>query len=187
MVSQSRSGHARRQAEIFVKRKGETVSLLWTEWPNGKTTADPTTGATPQDNDHQPVVRTLDFKCLVHFIAPTITSVRQHQEVQVGDAIIDFIPQLVRVTDAGDTDLAVGDLITIYALNLANRAPVVVDGGEAATATTIDLFTLEDPRFIIAGSTWVSKPVGEGLAKSWDAVLAGGVIYSRPFLLRKAT
>lgn len=167
-----------------MKRKGESVTLKWTEWPDGKPTPDPTTGSSITGVGQAPVQRSLTFKALVHFIAPAVNQVRQHQEVAVGDAIIDFIPQLVKVTAVGNTSLTLNQLCTIYDLNAANRA--LTSGQTAATSTDIDLWALEDPRFEIAGSTWTQKPIGEGLAKSWDANF-GGIVFSRPFLLRKAT
>ena len=52
--------------------------------------------------------------------------------------------------------------------------------------STVALDELDAPRFQWAGSWYVQKEVGEGLAASWNAVVAGEKLY-RTLLLRRAT
>ncbi len=52
--------------------------------------------------------------------------------------------------------------------------------------STVALAALDTPRFLWAGVWYVQKEVGEGLAASWNAVVAGQRLY-RTLLLRRAT
>ncbi len=181
MIPLSNAARAQRRMEIAAKRLGSTVTLKWTEWPDGKPAVDPTTGAAIETVDQQPVQKTSTANCFVHFIAPGQHVVRQHAEIETGDVILDALPQLKRITDAGTTELVVDSVVTVYALNAANR-----EASEAATADDVTLDSLEELSFDVDGVRYVQKQVGERLAKSWDAIVAG-FKFSRPLLLRKAT
>lgn len=181
MIPRSNFARARRAMQIASQRLGSTVTLKWVEWPDGKPTADPTTGAALQTDDQQPELKSCTAKCLVHFISPGQHVVRQHAEIETGDVILDALPQLKRITDAGTTELVVDSVVTVYALNAANR-----EASEAATADDVTLDSLEELSFDVDGVRYTQKQVGERLAKSWDAVVAD-LKFSRPLLLRKAT
>lgn len=167
--------------KLAAKRIGTPVTLKWTAWPDGKPTVDATSGAALETEDEQPVLKTCVVKCFVHFIAPGQHAVRQHMEIETGDVILDALPDLKRVTDSGTTDYEVGDLVTVYDLNAANR-----EASEAATVESVTLDSLEDLSFDVDGMRYVQKAPGKELAKSWDATL-GTLKFSRPILLRKAT
>lgn len=71
---------------------GEGVVLLkWTEWPAG-TTVDRTTGSKVADAGHQPTERELRIEALMHFPDFAKPGVRQFNEIEVGDCIIDVAP-----------------------------------------------------------------------------------------------
>lgn len=155
--------------------------MKWTAWPDGKPDVDPTSGSALETEGKQPELKTCLLKCFVHFIAPGQHAVRQHMEIETGDVILDALPDLKRVTDAGTTDFDVGDVVTLYDLNAANR-----EASEAATAEDVTLDSLEDLSFDVDGMRYVQKSTGKDLAKSWDA-LVSSLKFSRPILLRKAT
>src|SRR5262245_13818937 len=65
-----------------------TITLRWNELSPVQT--DPTTG----DQLGTAVAKTKEVKALVHFVAPTTSGVRMFAEIQAGDAIIDFDPDV---------------------------------------------------------------------------------------------
>jgi hypothetical protein len=78
---------------------GVDVDISWREWPAG-TTTDPVTqsrtGPTVNGVVQGPVSKSQVVRGLVHFPEPGANSaVRQFNEVEVGDAIVDFPPDLV--------------------------------------------------------------------------------------------
>jgi hypothetical protein len=173
----SQASLALKRAQIRCKRDGTAVVINWTD---GATESDPTTGRTDGGT-----AKTLTTKAWAHFIAPTTGAVRVHAEVEVGDCLADFLTDLVRITDAGDTTFTVGQVVDLFAFNQANRDAVDADGDPSEG----DLQPLEDlgnPSFVIGGLTYVQKPFGKELAKSWEAIVSG-VTMGRAVLLRRAS
>lgn len=174
---------AQKRAKLRTKLDGTSITLRWTEWPNGKPTEDPTTGATPV-NDAEPtktpVLCTATVRAFVHFISPTTSGYRKFSEMQEGDAIVDFPLDLLRITDAGDTSLEVGDIVDEVAFSQANRTAT-----ESATGDDVDPEDLENVSMVFAGKTWVQKQIGEELAQNWDT-LYHDLNINRAMLMTKA-
>jgi hypothetical protein len=160
------------------------VTLQWTEWPDGKPTVDVTTGASLATAESIPVQKSCTAKALFHSIAPAKSKVRMFAEMQVGDAILDFLCGFVRVTAAGDTGLVVGAVLMEWDLNIANRA--LASGQTAATATAVQVESLEQISFTVDSQKWVQCEIGDELARSWDSIF-GTVKTARSILVRKSS
>jgi hypothetical protein len=182
MIRRTRIRRHWRHAQIAARVKGTTVVLRWREWPDGRPAADPTTGAVLATEELQPLLLSLTLKTLVHFVQPTTTGIRQHVEVQVGDVIVDFNVPLVRVLDAGDTALEANQVLSEFDLKVANaNSP-----GQSASYETLEIEGLEQLTFEIDGRRYVQKPVGDQLARSWEAVISD-IQFSRALLLKLDT
>jgi len=166
-----------------VMRAGTPITVEWTEWPDGKPEEDPTTGATLATDEQAPVTRSCETRALVHSVQATTSALRMHAELEVGDAILDFATDFLRVLDEGDTALVKSGIVDRWAFNAANRAEDVT---EPAAGVVVSLTALEDASFVIDGERWVQKGVGAGLAKSWD-VRHAGVTFAETIAVRKAT
>jgi len=175
----------RKSAQILAKKLGTTITVQWTEWPDGEPDEDPTSGAKLATDDLPQATKSCETKVMIHYIAPASSALRVHAECEVGDAILDFLHGFVRVIDVGDTDLDVGDVLDEYAFNAACNAAVLADG-DPAVAETVELSDLEDPQFIIEGQAWVQKETGADLKQAWDVVVAG-VQFAQSILVRRAT
>jgi hypothetical protein len=158
------------------------ITLQWIEWPDGKPDVDPTTGASPSTDDSEPVQKSCSVKALFHSAQPTRTEARMYAEIQVGDAILDFLSGLVRVRAVGDTDLEVGDVLGQFEFNEVNRE--LEDGDTAATASAVELEDLEQLAFVIDGRKWVQAKIGEQLARAWDSIF-GQTKFARSILIRR--
>lgn len=210
MIAFSHPNHANKRGQIMAKKFGTEVTMQWTEWrqylsgvetvpfwpSESRPDVDPTTGATVQadsENGLQPELHGTLFKCMVHVVDHALTKYVQHQEVETGDVILDYIPPLVRVVDNGDVYLAgvsltASEVYTKYHVDQANRdlsESYPLSGVAVYSTCTLESLN-EDQSFVIDGVRYVQKPVGEALSKSWDAIVAG-VKFSRPILLRRAT
>jgi hypothetical protein len=87
-----------KQIAIRAKRQGNTITMKWTTWPNGKPSVDPTTGATPATGDKLPVESSTTFRAFFHEIAPSTSAYRIYAEIQTGDAILD-LPSSISIDD----------------------------------------------------------------------------------------
>lgn len=81
---------------LNVDESGTEIALAWQTWPAG-TTFDPTTQSYVADDDHQPTAQTGTLKAFIHFVNFLNSQVRQFNEIEVGDVILDVAP---------DTDLS---------------------------------------------------------------------------------
>lgn len=64
------------------------VVVTWSEWPDG-TPVDPVNG----NGSGEPVLNRMEVRALVHYVgAPGVTEVRQFNEVETGDCILDLDP-----------------------------------------------------------------------------------------------
>lgn len=165
------------------RKEGTDVTLKWSEWPDGKPTADPTTGASLATEDSAPVQKSLLTKALVHYVTPATSSLRVHAEVEIGDCILEIFHDFVQVTDPGDTALVDGSIVDSYTVAAANRA--LADDDDPAASTVIDIANLDNAYFEIDGQRWVQKKIGDKLIKSWDAII-GNRKFARSYLLTKA-
>lgn len=159
------------------------VTLTWTEWPNGHPDEDPTTGATLATEAKPRMTKTCTAKALFHSVSPAQSGVRMFAEIKIGHAILDFISSLKRVTAAGGTDLEVGQVLGERELAEANLEHLDYN---PATATDVDLESLEELSFTVDGQRWVQAEIGDDLARSWDAIF-GVTKSARSILVRKAT
>jgi len=184
MSSRVNINNDRKKALIFAKKWGTTIVLNWSEWPNGKPAADPTTGATLSTTASAPILYSCFTKAFVHFVQGAESQVRMHAELQTGDAIVDFSSPLLRVTTHGDTDLDDGEVIDQWAFDAENRN--VSSGGTPAEADEIQIESLEGLYFVMDGQKWVQCKVGKDLIKSWDHLFADRKMF-RTIALRKAT
>lgn len=153
--------------QLFVKRNGTTVLLEWLEWPNGKPEED-VTGSSVATVEQAAVKKTCQCLALTHQIAPLENKVRMHAELTLGNAMLDFAFPFYRITSAGDTNLAVGQVVDQLALNKANREM----NGEEAEGDEISLSTLGEITATFNGQKWVQCEVGDALKASLDAVHA---------------
>lgn len=176
---------AAKRAKLRTKPDGSSVVLRWNEWPNGKPEEDLTTGAVPVTDDatKAPEQKTATIRAFVHFIQPVTSGSRIFTEVAVGDAIVDFPLDLLRVTDPGDTSLADGQVIDEIGFSQANAA--IADGEDSATADAVEPSALENLSMTFAGYTWVQKSIGEELANAWDAMYAN-ININRAMLMTKS-
>jgi hypothetical protein len=192
----------------MAKRFGTEITMTWTEWrpylsgvavepfwpSESRPAIDPTTGSTlidPDGNGLQPEAHSTTLKCMVHMVDMSLQKQVQHQEIETGDVILDYLPPFVRITDRHDVPeetLADGEVYTLYRFNQVNR-DLVDEDADAVPASGVEC-TLEslneDQSFTIDNVEYVQKPYGAKLSKSWDAIVAG-VKFSRPILLRRAT
>lgn len=148
-------------------RAGTTVTLHWIKWPDGRPDADPVTGSTPSTDDTEPVDKSRAIKALVHFIQPSQSGLRMNLEIEVGDVILDGLPKLYQITDAGGTDYEVGDVVAENQLK-----GTACDSGEPAQGDEVQLSSLERLRFEIAGKFYGQKKISEKLTQGWDAIVA---------------
>jgi hypothetical protein len=177
---------AQKRAKLRTKVSGSSVTLSWTEWPNGAPDIDPTTGARPITTDPSlaPVQKTATVRAFVHFVAPITSGKRMFAEVQVGDAIVDFPLDLLRITSSGDTEFEVGDVVDELAFTAANNA-LDPETDASAEGDSIEPGDLENLSLEFAGKRWIQKEVGEELAKTWDT-LYSGLNINRAMLVCKA-
>ncbi len=172
---------AQKRAKLRAKQDGTSVTLKWTEWPDGAPELDPTSGAALGSS--QPVEKSASVRAFVHFANPAASGYRKFAEIETGDAIVDFPLDLLRVADAGDTDLTADDVVDELAFAAANRA--IGDSDESATSTDVEPTDLENLKLEFAGKVWVQKEVGQELARCWDTLYTGLNI-NRALLLRPA-
>jgi hypothetical protein len=172
--------YAQKKAKLRCKQEGTVIQLSWTEWPNGEPDEDPTTGAKIETEEYTSVRRTANIRAFVHIHEPVTTSYKAFAEIAAGDAIVDLPFSLIRITDAGDTSLTVGQIVDELTFSQANRAVE-----DSALGTDVEPADLENPSMVFAGTTWVQKRIGDQLAKNWDAIYAGLNI-NRCFLMTKA-
>jgi hypothetical protein len=118
-------------------------------------------------------------RAFIHFANPSTSAYRKFAEVEVGDAIVDFPLDLLRITDAGDTELTVGDVVDELAFSAANR-----DVENSSEGDAIEPFELTNLSIEFGGHRWVQKEIGEELARNWDTLYAGMDI-NRALLLRR--
>ena len=85
------------RVEGSLEQAGTDVGLAWNEWPAGSV-ADPVTGVM----SGKPTARTETIKAFVHFVQPASALVRNFNEIETGDCIIDYASG---VTLEGRTDL----------------------------------------------------------------------------------
>lgn len=181
------------------KKEGTPVTIEWKEWPEG--TVFDESGRASLDfevmyNDDVMYNETLSYEsgsviingtttvpAFIHYIAPSTSSYQAFAEIESGDAILDLVVPLYRITNAGDTDLSVGEMVSLFDLNAANRA--LSTGDAEAVGTEVNVAELTDPVIIIDGQRWVQKKIGQKLAKCWDAVF-NGVKLSQSLLLSKS-
>jgi hypothetical protein len=80
---------AKRAALALATKGGPAtpVTLKWIEW-TGATTTDPVTGSKLGTK----VDKTSTVNAFVHFVQPAATGVRQFNEIEHGDCIVDFSP-----------------------------------------------------------------------------------------------
>lgn len=195
---------ALRDAQLLCKKRGAPILLRWTEWPGGRPTPDPTTGALLVSEDASsgsaeagPLFQSCKTRAFTHFISPAMSTARLFAEIQTGDCIMDFVLKLVRIGDAGDTSFTINQVVDLFTFNAANRALTPDQFPAVPSTTDVRLETLENASVVIFrsvadqeanvnGDLWVQQKIGENLARSW------GVIYSdmclgQAILLRKAT
>lgn len=70
---------------------GTDIVLTWREWPAG-TTFDETTQSHVADDTHQPIPKTATIKAFVHFPNFAANQVKQFNEIETGDMILDVTP-----------------------------------------------------------------------------------------------
>lgn len=172
---------AQKTAKLRAKRHGTLVTLKWQEWPNGKPTVDPTSGAAlvGDNTSMAPVAKSATVHAFVHFISPITSGRRVHAEVQVGDAIVDWPLTLYQITDAGGSDFTVGQVVDEVALGAGNRGLVTPAIGDEVEPHTLENVSLE-----FGGHTWMQKSIGEGLAEVWDTIYSD-ISITRAMLVTK--
>ncbi len=81
----SRIGKIATRAQIFPVNRGSTITVHYQEFDSlaetDRLTGEPIGKAYPM---------TMKVRGLVHFISPTTTNYRVHQELEIGDAILEF-------------------------------------------------------------------------------------------------
>lgn len=162
---------AQKIVKLRTKREGTVIQLQWTEWPNGKPDVDETTGAALVSSDapnKTPAPRSASVRAHVHFIAPTTSQNRKFAEMAVGDAIVDFPLDLIRVTDAGETSLLAGEIVDEISFSMANRTVT-----ESALGESVNIEDLENVKLSFGGWDWAQKEIGEELVRSWDTLYSG--------------
>ncbi len=165
------------QVRIFAKQSGAAMTISLTDYPAGKPDLDPVTKAPLLTLGQPGEPKAISLRAFAHTVSIASTAVRFHQEIEVGDVIVDFVPDIVRVDTIGTTSLVAEDYHSIYDFNAANRVP----GVTAATATPIILADMDNVRFTIQGKVYAQKKITDQLAASWDAIL--GDIVLNPYLL----
>lgn len=156
-----------KKSKIAARVKGTLITLRWRDWPAGKPAVDPTTGSVAPTEEQPAVESSLQFRAMVHFVQPTMGTIRLHAEIQVGDAIVDVNVKFYRVTDAGETDLEVGSVYNEYDVMDAERT-----AGSSVLKEEVFVHTLENSVFEIDGRIYRQKKVGDALAKSWGAIVS---------------
>ncbi len=81
----SRLGKIATRATMFPLKRGSTITVHWQEY---ETDAEPDRLTGEMVGTGYPM--TTKVKGLVHFISPTTTNYRVHQELEIGDAILEF-------------------------------------------------------------------------------------------------
>jgi hypothetical protein len=99
--------------------------------------------------------------------------------VSAGDAIVDFPLDLLRITDAGDTSLTIGQIVDEITFSQTNGTVE-----NSALGDAVEPSDLEDVTMQFQGYTWAQKSIGEQLAMNWD-VFTCGLTISRSFLMSK--
>ena len=165
-------------AKLKCKSNG-AITLNWTEWPNGKPQVKLTTGAAIATDTMQPVRKSASVRAFVHITAPITSGQRMYSEVSAGDAIVDFPLDLLRITDAGDTSLTIGQIVDEITFSQTNGTVE-----SSALGDTVEPSDLEDVTMQFQGYTWAQKSIGEQLAMNWD-VYTNGLNLSRSFLMCK--
>lgn len=181
----NRALRAQRQVKLKCKTEGTPITLRWEELSDDPPAIDPTTGArlAADDPTSSPATEKICVtKVFVHFVQPIKSEYRKFAEMQAGDAIVDMVFDLYRITDAGDSAMvAVGDVVDELALNAANRA--IADGDDLVIGSSVDVSQLKNVNAEFGGRLWVQKEIGEDLAKNWDTIYSS-VNINRALLLR---
>lgn len=172
----SRIDIARKRLRKRAVAHGTTVTLYWHEHATEPSIVEPTTGSAL---DQPSTEKSCDLQVFLHAIAPSQSSYKAFAEIQSGDCIMDLPERLVRITDAGTTDLTVGDVVTETTLDSAN-----VDVSTAATGTEVALSSLANAWVVINDERWVQKQAGGDLTAVWDATF-GGQKLAESVLLRR--
>jgi hypothetical protein len=153
--------------------------LQWIEFPLG-TQTDPTSGAT----DRPGATKSVTTKAFLHAVKVTGT-MRIYAEIQEGMKILDLITPLVRITDSGDTDLSVGEVVDENEFRM-NQREAAASGFSQPSSVPVNIIEFKGVSVIVDGERWVQQEVGQKLAQMWDAVFAG-FRFSQTLLLKRST
>jgi hypothetical protein len=202
MIFRSPSRTIWKHAQTRCNQSGAFICLKWVEWSGsiGEPYKDPTTGARLSDSSQSgqaPTQVTCRTRAFTYFVQPAKSVGRIYSEIQVGDAICDFIIPLFQVSNPGSTSLALGQIIDVFQLGAINRA---LTSGQTPATVNPDRIKVEslkgaavcmyrskyDWENDVHGESWVQKEVGTELAKSWESVY-GNQLLGEAVLLRKGT
>lgn len=170
-------------AQLACKADGTPVLINYAYWPSGKPA--PLANGRLVPTEAKPKRSgSLTLKCFWHYIAEAKSGLRIHAEVAIGDAIIDIVEPIIRVTDAGSTDFEIGDLVGKWEFNEANREAATSAAGDEIRLDSIS--GMENVVFTVDGVNWVQKQIGEALARSWNQSLQG-ITFGTAYLLTRST
>jgi hypothetical protein len=152
----------RRSVLRHTNKWGEDVDIQWEVNSGGSVSR-----VTGEYEGGTTASKSITVKAVIHMISATAV-VRQHAEIEAGDAMAMFPGKFYEITDAGDTALTIGDVIYEIAFIQANGVV-----SNPAVGTEVFLRGLENLSFVFGASHWTQKSAGDGLSMIWNALVGG--------------